>query len=128
MAIDLTSRNPTKISALIIENTFTSLPDIVHGWPIIGVISFLCHQRWNSAAKIVRIPPTLPILMISGRRDEVVPPEHMNKLHQLALLRGVKKAKQNETTEDQSQFTVLSVFPGGTHGIVIRILFGSLSI
>lgn len=130
MAIDLTSRNSTKISALIIENTFTSLPDIVHGWPIIGVISFLCHQRWNSAAKIARIPPTLPILMISGRKDEVVPPDHMNKLHQLALLRGVKKSKQNEneTTEDQSQFTVFSEFPGGTHGIVCCILLGSLSI
>ncbi|KAF8699469.1 hypothetical protein AX14_000929 [Amanita brunnescens Koide BX004] len=117
VAIDLTSRNPTKISALIIENTFTSLPDIVHGWPIIGMISFLCHQRWNSAAKIVRIPPTLPILMISGRRDEVVPPKHMNKLHQLALLRGrpTKKSKQNEPIEDPSQYTVFSAFPGGTH-------------
>ena len=68
--------------------------------------------------------------MISGRRDEVVPPKHMNKLHQLALLRGrpTKKSKQNEPIEDPSQYTVFSAFPGGTHGIVFWILFGSILI
>jgi len=119
VAIDLTSRNPNKISALIVENTFTSLPDVVHSWPIIGFISFLCHQKWKSAAKIVRIPPTLPILMLSGRKDEVVPPKHMNKLHQLALSRGrlSKKSKKQgpEEPEDASKYTVFEGFPHGTH-------------
>ncbi|KAK2462638.1 hypothetical protein APHAL10511_005371 [Amanita phalloides] len=119
VAIDLTSRNPTKISALIVENTFTSLPDVVHGWPVVGFISFLCHQRWNSAAKIVRIPPTLPILMLSGRKDEVVPPKHMSKLHQLALTRGRRprksKEEQSAVAEDTSEYTVFEAFPHGTH-------------
>ncbi|KAF8637074.1 hypothetical protein AX17_003074 [Amanita inopinata Kibby_2008] len=135
VAIDLTSRNPSKISGLIVENTFTSLPDVVHGWPLIGIFSFLCHQRWNSAAKITHIPSSLPILMLSGRRDEVVPPQHMNKLHQLALTRKLPPPKSKEKGDpqpqqqqqqqqqgegegeemDPSEFTVFEAFPRGHH-------------
>lgn len=121
VAIDLTKRNPSKISALIVENTFTSLPGVVRSWPIIGFMSFLCHQKWNSAQKINGIPPTLPILMLSGRNDEVVPPIHMDKLHQLALARGrptkrfQKNNEQPEDAEDGSNSTVFEEFPFGTH-------------
>lgn len=80
-----------QISALIVSNTFTSIPDIVRTWPIIGAFSFLCHQKWNSAAKIHRIPTTTPILMLSGRCDEVVPAKLMDKLWALAEKRGEKQ-------------------------------------
>ncbi|KAF9442943.1 alpha/beta-hydrolase [Macrolepiota fuliginosa MF-IS2] len=88
VAIDVTSRNPDKIAALILENTFTSIPDIVRGWPIIGPFSFACTQRWNSASKLAKIPPNLPILFCSGRRDTVVPPSHMDRLWSIAQDRG----------------------------------------
>ncbi|KIK02587.1 hypothetical protein K443DRAFT_677443 [Laccaria amethystina LaAM-08-1] len=92
VAIDLASRNHSKVSALIIENTFTSLPDVVRGWPYIGVFSFLCTQKWNSASKIPQIPPTLPILMLSGLLDEVVPEKHMRNLWNIASVRGTPKS------------------------------------
>ncbi|PFH48303.1 hypothetical protein AMATHDRAFT_5930 [Amanita thiersii Skay4041] len=38
VAIDLTSRNSSQIAALIVENTFTSLPDIVHGGALDQVV------------------------------------------------------------------------------------------
>ncbi|KAJ3562266.1 hypothetical protein NP233_g9686 [Leucocoprinus birnbaumii] len=78
----------SQISGLILENTFTSIPDIVRGWPVIGPLSFACTQRWNSASKIPKIPASLPILFCSGRNDGVVPPPHMDKLWKLAKERG----------------------------------------
>jgi len=92
VAIDLASRNPTKINALILENTFTSLPSLVpHALPILGPFSFLCHQKWDSASKIPRIPPTTPILMLSGAKDDLVPKEHMRSLWEAIAKRGEKK-------------------------------------
>ncbi|KXN81197.1 Protein bem46, partial [Leucoagaricus sp. SymC.cos] len=88
VAIDVTSKNPEKIKGLILENTFTSIPDVVHAWPIIGPFSFACTQRWNSASKLPKIPSSLPILFCSGRNDGVVPPVHMDNLWKIAQERG----------------------------------------
>ncbi|KAJ7200662.1 alpha/beta-hydrolase [Mycena haematopus] len=95
VAIDLASRNPSSIGALIVENTFTSLPNVVHDWPIIGIFSFLCFQRWNSASKLPRVPTTTPILMLSGTRDEVVPKKHMEALWEIARKRGDGTAERD---------------------------------
>ncbi|KAG6819643.1 hypothetical protein H0H93_009948 [Arthromyces matolae] len=89
VAIDLASRNPSRISGLLVSNTFTSIPDIVRSWPVIGNFSFLCTQKWRSADKMRLIPTSTPILMISGRSDQVVPPQLMDKLWDAAQKRGV---------------------------------------
>ncbi|KAK7457113.1 bem46 protein, variant, variant 2 [Stygiomarasmius scandens] len=53
VSIDLASRNPDKIESLILENTFTSLPALVpHVLPLLSPFTFLCHQKWESEAKI----------------------------------------------------------------------------
>ncbi|KAF8184836.1 Alpha/Beta hydrolase protein [Pholiota molesta] len=92
VAIDLASRNPDKITALVLENTFTSLPSLVpHAMPVLGPFAFLCHQKWDSASKIPLIPATTPILMLSGARDEIVPREHMRALWEAVAKRGEKK-------------------------------------
>ncbi|TEB29706.1 alpha/beta-hydrolase, partial [Coprinellus micaceus] len=81
VSIDLASKNPSRISALILENTFTSLPSLVpHALPVLGPVSFLCHQKWDSINKVPLIPATTPILMLSGMQDEIVPKEHMRAL------------------------------------------------
>ncbi|KAJ7472576.1 Alpha/Beta hydrolase protein [Mycena latifolia] len=105
VAIDLASRNPSAITALIVENTFESLPRVVRAWPVIGTFSFLCFQKWNSAAKLPLIPPTIPILMLSGTQDEVVPKKHMETLWEIAQKR-VDGSAQNDRFE---------TFPEGTH-------------
>ncbi|KAJ7455128.1 Alpha/Beta hydrolase protein [Mycena latifolia] len=107
VAIDLASRNPSRITALIVENTFESLPRVVQGWPgIIGRFSFLCSHKWNSAAKVPLIPPTTPILMLSGTHDRIVPKMHMDTLWEIARKRGGGSA-QNDRFE---------AFPHGSHG------------
>ncbi|KAF9476609.1 alpha/beta-hydrolase [Pholiota conissans] len=89
VAIDLTSRNSSKVSALIVENTFTSIPDLVWGrFPLlIKWISVFCTQHWHSRRKIKTLPSSLPILMLSGLLDSVVPAAHMSKLWDVSQTR-----------------------------------------
>lgn len=73
-----------QVRALILENTFLSLPRLIpSAMPWLSPVSFLCHQKWDSASKIPLIPIQTPILMLSGERDEVVPSEHMEELERL---------------------------------------------
>ncbi|KAG1736683.1 Alpha/Beta hydrolase protein [Suillus paluster] len=103
VAIDLASRNPSKITALILENTFTNLPRLVpQALPLLGPLSFLCHQKWDSASKIPLIPRTMPILMLSGVLDEVVPREHMQELWQIVSRRQGAKFIGTENKSDVS--------------------------
>ncbi|KAL1708452.1 Alpha/Beta hydrolase protein [Schizophyllum commune] len=93
VAIDLASRNSDKISGLIIENTFLSLPAVVHDWPYLGHLSWAVHQRWNSAARIKQISRDVPICMMSGLSDTVVPPKHLKGLWEIAQGRALEKGK-----------------------------------
>ncbi|SCU84239.1 LADA_0D00628g1_1 [Lachancea dasiensis] len=70
--------------AVILENTFLSIPKVIpHVFPWLSHFSWLCHEKWNSENDIQRVDPTLPWLFLSGKKDEIVPPTHMEKLHQL---------------------------------------------
>ncbi|KAL1758978.1 Alpha/Beta hydrolase protein [Schizophyllum commune] len=108
VSIDLASKNPDKIAAMVLENTFMSMRSLVpHVMPLLGPVSFLCHQRWDSASKIPLIPSSVPILMLSGARDELVPPEHMRGLFELVVARKGDKG-DNEKVK-------FAEFPNGTH-------------
>lgn len=123
-----------QIRALILENTFLSLPRLVPSvLPVLAPFAFLCHQKWDSASTVPLIPPTTPILMLSGARDEVVPREHMLGLWQIVKARegGSKTESRNgsrggqESPEEETPEDVHDVrtgagsrfvnFPRGTH-------------
>jgi len=101
VAIDLASRNPSKIRAIILENTFTSLPALIpSALPILSPFAFMCHQKWESALKIPSIPRSIPMLLLSGVRDEVVPREHMQALWEVVGKRqGTKTAEVGSDEE-----------------------------
>ncbi|KAG0210405.1 hypothetical protein BGX33_004936 [Mortierella sp. NVP41] len=100
VSIDIVARNEDKFSGLIIENTFLSLPKVIpHVLPMISRVVFLCHQVWDSENMIQQIT-RLPVLFLSGRKDELVPPAHMRKLYRLL-----------DTTGE----SVWREFPEGTH-------------
>jgi len=89
VAIDLAYRNPQAIAALIVENTFMSLPRLIpSAMPWLGPFSFLCHQKWESYLKAPKLPPTMPVLMLGGARDEVVPRSQMQELWAIIHNRG----------------------------------------
>ncbi|CEP64757.1 uncharacterized protein LALA0_S13e02322g [Lachancea lanzarotensis] len=68
--------------AVILENTFLSIPKVIpHVFPLLSSFSFLCHQNWNSERDIKETDSTLPWLFLSGQKDEIVPPSHMQQLY-----------------------------------------------
>lgn len=44
-------------------------------------------RQWNSVKQISRLPPTVALLMLSGKADEVIPPAHMKQLWEAANLK-----------------------------------------
>ncbi|KAK9763514.1 bem46 protein, variant [Basidiobolus ranarum] len=115
VAIDLVTHNEEKIHAMILENTFLSLPKLVPSlFPFLRPVAFLCHQKWNSEEAIVRITKT-PILFLSGKRDEIVPPQHMKALHEKAITSGGKSIHEfntghNDTCLAPNYFDVIAQF------------------
>ncbi|KAI8148137.1 Alpha/Beta hydrolase protein [Fennellomyces sp. T-0311] len=82
VAIDIVSHYEEAFSGLIVENTFLSLPNLIpHVMPMLKYVTFLCHQQWPSEVNIKRIVKT-PVLFLSGSRDELIPPSHMEKLYE----------------------------------------------
>ncbi|ORZ24053.1 Alpha/Beta hydrolase protein [Absidia repens] len=83
VAIDLVSRNNSDFAGLILENTFLSIPKVISNIaPWLSYLTLLWHQKWPSETSIQNII-NLPVLFISGAKDELVPIAHMKKLYQL---------------------------------------------
>ncbi|XP_020258451.1 protein bem46-like [Asparagus officinalis] len=91
----LARNNPDKISALILENTFTSILDMAGvmlpflKWFIGGsasggprLLNFLVRSPWSTIDVVSEIKQ--PILFLSGLQDELVPPFHMQMLYDKA--------------------------------------------
>ncbi|MQM18539.1 hypothetical protein Taro_051533, partial [Colocasia esculenta] len=84
------------VSALVLENTFTSILDMAGvllpflKW-FIGysgskgprVLNFLVRSPWNTVDIIGQVRQ--PILFLSGLQDEMVPPSHMQMLYDKAF-------------------------------------------
>ncbi|GAA6008960.1 uncharacterized protein JCM10292_006577 [Rhodotorula paludigena] len=82
VAIHLASCNAQRVRGLIIENTFLSLPKLVpHILPFVRpFVPFLLHQIWRSESAIASLPSDFPVLMLAGKRDELVEPGQMKGL------------------------------------------------
>jgi hypothetical protein len=110
--------NFRQITALMIENTFTSVPDVLKKLPgIIGHLTFLVTQKWYSAQKISHMPTTLPILMLSGICDTVIPPSHMAKLWEVASTRNPPSRLRSGTVPEYipPQNDIFQDFSYGQH-------------
>jgi hypothetical protein len=132
--LSLGTHKSFQIRALILENTFTSLPSLIpNALPLLSPFSFLCHQKWESALKIPLIPRSTPMLLLSGVMDEVVPREQMQALWEVVGRRqGVKAAEgegDNETKENgqvgegRSKFVEFAM---GTHSEQQESSFGNI--
>lgn len=104
VAINLASRKHylTDYGALIVESTFTSLPDVAAEVGVVGTIaSWITRQKFDSLSKIGQVDA--PILMIHGDHDKTVPVSLGRKLRDAARP-GVRWVE----------------VPGGTHSYLHR--------
>jgi fermentation-respiration switch protein FrsA (DUF1100 family) len=80
VAVDLAAHDGA--AGLVLESTFTSLPDVArHHLPYLPV-SFLMRNRFNSLAKIKDYHG--PLMIAHGDADPLIPLEHAKRLHQAA--------------------------------------------
>ncbi|KAK6362862.1 hypothetical protein TWF730_000315 [Orbilia blumenaviensis] len=99
LGIATTVKHQDQLSGLMLENTFTSMRDVIPNvFPPAKYVTRLCHQVWASVDAIPKITK-VPILFLSGLQDELVPPSHMRKLH----------------TISKAPIKVWRDFPNGTH-------------
>ena len=82
-----------QVKGVIIENTFTSLPNlaprVIPQLPRV-LCNLLMSDRWDAAKTMPHIPPTTPMLFLSGLSDRLVPPSEMRDLFNA---RGEGKAR-----------------------------------
>jgi fermentation-respiration switch protein FrsA (DUF1100 family) len=85
---------------LILENTFTSIGDMVdHIFPFLANFKrLILNIYWPSLERIPHIK--LPMLFVYGTTDEIVPPSHVQSLHDAAT---------------SAPFKQLHAVPGGSH-------------
>ncbi|KAF8522495.1 Alpha/Beta hydrolase protein [Hysterangium stoloniferum] len=97
IALDLAARNPHLIRGIILENTFVSVRRVIKDkMPSLAPFRFLCNQRWENATAIRKLPPTIAVLMLSGLRDQVIPPAHMKELWDIAKTSGLTNTTWKE--------------------------------
>ncbi|CAO3649695.1 unnamed protein product [Cunninghamella echinulata] len=116
VALNLVSKNEDKFEALIIENTFLSMPLLIpHALPALRHLVYLCHQNWRSYKAIQNIHH-IPILFLSSLKDELVPPSHMAKLYEISQTMGEKvwcefeNGTHNDTCMQQGYFGAIAEF------------------
>lgn len=73
--------------------------------PFLSRVTFLCHQKWDSASKVPLLSPRAPILLLSGSKDEVIPREHMLELEKLVRVGPGNKRRPGKLIE----------YPNGLH-------------
>ncbi|OQD69945.1 hypothetical protein PENDEC_c028G06586 [Penicillium decumbens] len=82
VAINLVATNQEQgdIGGLILENTFLSIRKLIPSvFPPARYLARLCHQYWTSEDVMPKITK-VPILFLSGLKDELVPPSNMTQL------------------------------------------------
>jgi len=88
LAVDLAARelagDPTEVAGVIIESTFTSIPDVVRGmkWGWVPGIGLAVTQPFDSMSKIRQL--NVPLLVLHGTADSVVPHTMADELYAAA--------------------------------------------
>ncbi|KAK9455059.1 Alpha/Beta hydrolase protein [Dipodascopsis uninucleata] len=101
-AIYIAEKFEDDVHGLIIENTFRSIPSLIPSvLPIAQYFTFLCHQVWSSETLLPRITK-IPVLFLSGQKDEIIPPAQMRYLYDICkspnkVWREFANATHNET-------------------------------
>lgn len=84
VAIYMAATMSSSVHAVILENSFLSIRKTVpHIFPFLKYCTSLVHQVWDLESLVPTIPAHIPFLLMSARKDEIVPPEHMDTIFSL---------------------------------------------
>ncbi|KAJ8969473.1 hypothetical protein NQ317_015288 [Molorchus minor] len=119
VAIDVAVREEyaNKIWCLVVENTFTSIPDMAKlllGWRMLQYFPLIFYKnKFLSNHKVKQL--RVPTLFISGMADGLVPPRMMSELHNRCnsirkQLLQIPSGTHNETWQIQGYYHSLAVF------------------
>jgi hypothetical protein len=107
----------SRLAAVIVENTFTSIPDMARSMFDIIILHYLpdwCFKnKYPSRCLVSRI--TLPTLFMCGLQDNLVPPRMMQELYELSgsqmkRLALFTNGTHNETWQCAEYYDVISLF------------------
>ena len=110
------NQNIGDIKGVILENTFTSIRKLIPTvMPPAKYIASWCHQRWTSDETIAKMThKDIPILFLSGLKDEIVPAHMMKTLYQSCPTRKVFKSfpdgDHNSTVAEPGYFDAIWQF------------------
>ncbi|XP_039182150.1 protein ABHD13 [Crotalus tigris] len=117
VAIHLASENSHRISAILVENTFLSIPHMASTlfsfFPMRYLPLWCYKNKFLSYRKISQC--RMPSLFISGLADQLIPPVMMKQLYELSPARTKRLAifpdgTHNDTWQCQGYFTALEQF------------------
>ncbi|KAK8205623.1 bem46 protein, variant [Zalaria obscura] len=117
VGIGLVARNLEQgdVKALVLENTFLSIQKMIPSvMPAAKFLAPLCHQVWPSEKMLPQIKD-IPILFLSGLRDEIVPPSHMKKLYDICqskdkVWKELPHGDHNNTVAESGYFYFVEEF------------------
>jgi hypothetical protein len=104
---DILGRHPGVLKGVILSNTFLSMRKMAEVWRV-SWLKPLVTERWDSEAAFrtaVANGSLPPVLFMTSRRDELIPAEHMDGLHEIA------RAKASAAPGDYRKVE----FPTGSH-------------
>ncbi|KAF7718176.1 Protein bem46 [Penicillium ucsense] len=117
VAINLVATNQEQgdVAGLILENTFVSIRKLIPSvFPPARYLARLCHQYWVSEDVLPSISK-IPILFLSGLKDELVPPSHMTQLFAVCksetkIWRTLPNGGHNDSVAEPSYFEHIHAF------------------
>ncbi|KAI8368183.1 Alpha/Beta hydrolase protein [Radiomyces spectabilis] len=103
VAVHLAAQSHISVRGVILENTFTSILDMVKAmyprytpYPLIA--KYFLWNHWRSESVITQVKA--PILFLSSEKDEIVPYAHMQKLCERVKDRAVFQTFRKSTHMD----------------------------
>ncbi|KAF2178578.1 BEM46 family protein-like protein [Zopfia rhizophila CBS 207.26] len=117
VSIGLAARNLKHgdIAGIILENTFTSIRKLIpSAFPPARYLAPLCHQLWPSEETLPQISG-VPMLFLSGLKDEIVPPSHMARLYRICkshpkIWKELPNGSHNDTVAEPGYFAYIDDF------------------
>lgn len=117
VAIRLASTNPHRVAAIMVENTFLSIPHMaatLFSFLPMRLLPLWCYRNQFLSYRQVALC-RMPSLFISGLSDQLIPPVMMKQLYELSPSRTKRLAifpegTHNDTWQCQGYFPALEQF------------------